>query len=120
MAAVAEQWDDAGDATSALLALVAQHSCFAWAAAQLQGARRDPIADKQLERICARAADRDDDGDGAARARTERAGEQPYRDRRSFVLLPLLLLIAIVGSRLVVAMTLHDGRPAKHDHAPLR
>jgi hypothetical protein len=45
-----EAWDDKAR-HDALLGLVAQHNCFAWAAARYKERAGDPVADVQLERL---------------------------------------------------------------------
>jgi hypothetical protein len=47
---LAEHWDEQ-PRHDALLGLVAQHECYAWAAAQYKARGDDPIAARQLERI---------------------------------------------------------------------
>jgi len=48
--ALADHWDDQ-PRHDALLGLVAQHGCFAWAASQYKTRGDDPIALRQLERV---------------------------------------------------------------------
>jgi hypothetical protein len=47
---LAEHWDEQAR-HDALLGMVAQHDCYAWAAAQYKARGDDPIAVRQLERI---------------------------------------------------------------------
>jgi hypothetical protein len=48
--ALAAHWDDQAR-HDALLGLVAQHGCYAWAAAKYKERGDDPIAQRQLERV---------------------------------------------------------------------
>jgi hypothetical protein len=47
---LAEHWDEQAR-HDAFLGMVAQHECYAWAAAQYKARGDDPIAARQLERI---------------------------------------------------------------------
>lgn len=87
-AAVA-RWDDPAKHT-ALLALVAHHGCYSWAAAKYKERAGDPIADKQLERLRSSAV-------AAMMATSSKKAkqEQPYRS--TLVVFAALLLILVLG-----------------------
>ena len=82
-------WDDPAKHT-ALLGLVAQYSCYSWAAAKYKERAGDPVADRQLERMRSSAV--------AAMMATSTAKpkeDQPYRS--TLVVLAALLLILVLG-----------------------
>ena len=83
------QWDDPARHT-ALLGLVAQYGCYAWAASKYKERAGDAIADKQLERLRSSAV-------AAMLATSTKKGkeEQPYRS--TLVVLAALLLILVLG-----------------------
>ena len=82
-------WDDAGK-HAALLGLVAQHGCYAWAAAKYKERAGDAVADKQLERLRSSAVA------AMMSTSTKKAKEdQPYRS--TLILLAALLLILVLG-----------------------
>ena len=96
-------WDDAAK-HKALLGLVAQHSCFAWAAARYKERAGDPIADKQIERLRSSAMATMMAG-AASKKKDEPA---PFRGT---MMLFIALLVALVVGMLVVK-TIHDrGTP---------
>lgn len=83
-------WDDAAK-HQALLGLIAQHNCFAWAASRYKERAGDPIADKQLERLRTSAV-----ATMFAQARAhKKAPPQPFR--QTLVLLAALLVALLVG-----------------------
>jgi len=103
-AAVA-RWDDPAR-HQALLGLVAQHSCFAWAAARYQERAGDPIADKQIERLRSSAM-ATMFATAAARKKDE---PTPFRGT---VLLLIALLVAMLLGMLIVK-SIHDRGPPPH------
>ena len=93
---VQKAWDDAvahwdePAKHALLLGLVAQHACYAWAAAKYKERAGDAIADKQLERLRSSAV--------AALMTTSKpkaSEQQPYR--QTLVLFAALLLILVLG-----------------------
>jgi hypothetical protein len=93
-------WDDPAKHQT-LLGLVAQHNCFAWAAARYKERAGDPIADKQLERLRSSAVAT---MFASAAARTK---EPPQPFRQTLFLLAALLLALVLG--LVFVKVLHDS-----------
>jgi hypothetical protein len=100
---VTEHWDDAAR-HDAFIASVAQHSCYAWAAARYKERAGDAIADKQLDRL-RRAATATMMAAAAARPSRER---QPYKS--SMVVLIVLLLAMLVA--LFVTKSMHSNQQA--------
>jgi flagellar biosynthesis/type III secretory pathway M-ring protein FliF/YscJ len=92
-------WDDPAK-HKALLGLVAQHSCFAWAAARYKERAGDPIADKQMERLRTSAM-ATMMATGAAKKQDE-----PSPFRATIIMLIALLVAMIVG--LLIVKTIHD------------
>jgi len=92
-------WDDPAK-HAALLGLVAQHDCFAWAAARYKERAGDPIADKQLERLRTSAV-----AAMFAQSSRKKDDKQPYR--QTLVLLAALLLMLVLA--LVFATILHGN-----------
>ena len=92
-------WDDPAKHT-ALLGLVAQHNCFAWAAARYKERAGDAVADKQLERLRTSAV--------ATMFATSAAHkkDEPTPFRATLILMIALLVALVVG--LVVVKTIHD------------
>ena len=93
-------WDDPAK-HQAVLGLVAQHSCFAWAAARYKERAGDPIADAQLERLRTSAV-----ATMFAHAHT-RKKEPPQPYRQTLFLLVALLLALAMG--MVFVKVLHDS-----------
>ena len=87
-AAVA-QWDDPAKHT-ALLGLVAQHGCYAWAAGKYKERAGDAVADKQLERLRTSAV-----AAMMATGAKKKDETQPYRS--TLIVLAALLLILVLG-----------------------
>src|SRR6185369_17042357 len=87
---VTEKWDEAGR-HDAFLALVAQHSSFAWAAARYKERAGDAMADKQLERL-RRAATATMMASASSKSSKQR---QPYRGL--LVVLICMLLAMVVA-----------------------
>lgn len=87
-AAVA-QWDDPAKHT-ALLALVAHHGCYAWAAAKYKERAGDAIADKQLERLRSSAV-------AAMMATSTKKKEETQPYRSTLIVFAALLLILVLG-----------------------
>jgi hypothetical protein len=82
-------WDDP-KRHDAVIALVAKHSCFAWAAARYKERAGDPVADQQLERV-RKAATATMLATAAARPET---AATPYRNTM-MILIALMILIAV-------------------------
>lgn len=87
-AAVA-QWDDPAKHT-ALLGLVAQHGCYAWAAGKYKERTGDAVADKQLERLRTSAV-----AAMMATGAKKKDETQPYRS--TLIVFAALLLILVLG-----------------------
>ena len=97
-------WDDASK-HDALLALVATHSCYAWAAGKYKTRAGDPIADKALERLRKAATAT---MLATATVRPEQT-QMPYRN----TLMVLLVLVIMIGVGVVYAMSRqHHDAPA--------
>ena len=92
-------WDDPAK-HQALLGLVAQHNCFAWAAAHYKERAGDPIADKQMERLRTAAM--------ATMMATSTAKKQdePTPFRNTVLLLIALIVVMIVG--MLIVKSIHD------------
>ncbi len=102
-------WDDPAKHTT-LLGLVAQHSCFAWAAARYKERAGDPIADKQLERLRSSAVATMFATSGAKKQ------DEPAPFRSTMMLLIALMVALLVG--MLVVKTIHDrGAPPAHSEA---
>lgn len=102
---VVEQWDDPAR-HEVLIAAVAQHSSYAWAAARYKERAGDPIADKQIDRL-RRAAT----ATMFATATTRRSTEaSPYRK----VIIWFAVLVAMLLLGLVFARVVLDNTPPKH------
>ena len=82
-------WDEPAR-HQALLGLVAQHGCYAWAAAKYKERAGDEIAAKQLERLRSSALVA-----MMATGTKKTKEDQPYRS--TLVLLAALLLILVLG-----------------------
>jgi len=82
-------WDDP-KRHDAVIAVVAKHSCFAWAAARYKERAGDPIADQQLERVRKAATAT---MLATAAARPEPA-TTPYRNTM-MILIVMMILIAV-------------------------
>lgn len=93
-------WDDPAK-HQALLGLVAQHNCFAWAAARYKERAGDPVADQQLERLRSSAV-----ATMFAHANT-RKKEPPQPYRQTLFLFVALLLALAMG--MVFVKVLHDS-----------
>jgi hypothetical protein len=98
-----EAWDDAAH-HDALLGLVAQHNCFAWAAARYRERAGDAVADRQLERLrkAATAA--------MFATATVRAQREPTPYRSSIAVLVVLLILVVLG--VVYLKTVRPEQPA--------
>ncbi len=97
-------WDDPAK-HQALLGLVAQHSCFAWAAAKYKERTGDPVADKQLERLRTSAM--------ATMFATSsgKKKDEPAPFRATLILFIALLVAMVVG--MLVVKSIHDrGAPS--------
>jgi len=92
-------WDDPAKHT-ALLGLVAQHNCFAWAAARYKERAGDAIADQQLARVQSSAV-------AAMFVQSARKKAEPQPYRQTLILLAALLLMLVLG--LVFATILHNN-----------
>jgi hypothetical protein len=104
---VTEQWDDPAR-HDALIGLVAQHNCFAWAAARYKERAGDAVADKQLERL-QRAATATMLAAASVRGQPERT---PYK--RTMVVMIVMLVMVVLG--LLAAKVLHDRRATSTPH----
>lgn len=105
---VTEQWDDPAR-HDALLALVVQHNCFAWAAARYKERSGDAIADRQLDRL-RRAATATMLATATARTRKE---ETPYRKVIVWLAVMLaMLLLGLVLTRIIVDIKAPVTTPA--------
>ena len=93
-------WDDPAK-HQAVLGLVAQHNCFAWAAARYKERAGDPVADQQLERLRSSAV-----ATMFAHANT-RKKEPPQPYRQTLFLFVALLLALAMG--MVFVKVLHDS-----------
>ena len=101
---VVEQWDDASRHDT-FVGLVAQHNCFAWAAARYKERAGDAVADRQLERL-QRAATATMMAGATVR---EDKQKQPYAS--VFVVLIGLLIMAVLG--LVCTKIVAENQPAR-------
>jgi len=99
---ITEHWEE-GDRHQAFLALVAQHNCFAWAAARYKERAGDAIADAQLDKL-RRAAMATMLATATAHKRPEKT---PYRS--TMVVLISLVLLAVFG--LICLKLILDSRP---------
>ena len=93
-------WDDPAK-HQVVLGLVAQHGCFAWAAARYKERAGDPIADQQLERLRSSAV-----ATMFAHA-NPRKKEPPQPYRQTLFLFVALLLALAMG--MVFVKVLHDS-----------
>ena len=95
--AVVAAWDQATAAWEdrskhdALLALVATHSCYAWAASRYKTRAGDPVADEQIERLRKAATA---NLLATAAARPEQVS-MPYRN--TLLVLVVLLFMIVLG-----------------------
>jgi hypothetical protein len=98
-------WDDPAK-HQALLGVVAQHSCFAWAAGKYKERAGDPIADKQLERLRTSAM--------ATMLATSSAKkkDEPTPFRATLLLFIALLVAMVIG--MVVVKSIHDRGAPPH------
>jgi hypothetical protein len=115
-----EQWDDAAR-HDALLALVVQHSEFAWAAARYKERGDDAIAKERLDRLRKAAT--------ATMFATAKVREpddaSPYRKIMIWlVVLVSMLVLGLVFARVIVSSRPHKAAPAKsapaRHHTPAR
>lgn len=99
-----EQWDDPSR-HEALLAMVVQHSAFAWAAARYKERGDDPVAKARLERIRKAAT-----ATLLATAKVREPEESsPYKKTLLWLMvLCVMLLLGLVFARIVV-----DSAPGK-------
>ena len=108
---VTDKWDDAGR-HEAFIALVAQHSCYAWAAGRYKERAGDVIADKQLDRL-RRAATATMMATASSKPAKQR---QPYR---GLVVVLICMLLAMVVA-LFATRSIRDNqavpptKPARH------
>jgi hypothetical protein len=93
-------WDDPAR-HQAVLGLVAQHNCFAWAAARYKERAGDPVAEKQLERLRSSAV-----ATMFAQA-SGRKKEPPQPFRQTLLLLVALLLALVIG--MIFVKIIHDS-----------
>ena len=93
-------WDD-GEKHKTLLGLVAQHSCFAWAAGRYKERAGDPIADKQIERLRTSAM-----ATMMATSGTTKKKDDPTPFRATFILFIALLVAMVIG--MLIVKTIHD------------
>lgn len=93
-------WDDPAK-HQAVLGLVAQHDCFAWAAARYKERAGDPVAEKQLERLRSSAV-----ATMFAKA-SARKKEPPQPFRQTLLLLVALLLALVIG--MIFVKIIHDS-----------
>ena len=99
---VVAHWDDRAKHT-ALLGLVAQHSCFAWAAARYKERAGDPIADEQLERLRSSAV-----ATMFATASSSKREQKPYRSTLFLLIaLALAVVLGLVALQLIQQTTPH-------------
>jgi len=106
-----DAWDDPAR-HEAVIAQVAQYSCFAWAAARYKERAGDPIAERQLDRL-RRAATAT-----MLATATARPNKEPTPYRATVVLFVVLVLAAIGG--LIYAMVLHDRADQKPQGMPTK
>jgi len=97
-----EAWDDEAR-HDALLGLIVQHDCFAWAAARYRARGEDAVATARLDRL-RRAATAKLFATASRRAPKD---QTPYRG--TITVLVVLVIAAILG--LVYALIVHDARP---------
>lgn len=102
-------WNTAA-AHDELLQLVAAHNCYAWAAGRYRTRGRDPVAQRQLDRL-RRAAEATLLASATARRDT---ATKPYRAARS--VLAILIVAVVVGA--VYAMVVRN-RPRAVTAAPV-
>jgi hypothetical protein len=99
---LAESWDDTAR-HQAFLALVTQHSCFAWAASRYKERAGDAIADQQLDRL-RRAA-----------TATLMATAAPRAERKSVpylsTMIVIVALVALAVSGVVCTKMIRDSQP---------
>ena len=108
---VNDKWDDTGR-HDAFIALVAQHSAFAWAAARYKERAGDPIATKQLERL----------GRAATATMMATASSKPAKQRqpyRGLVVVLICMLLAMVVAFFATRSIRDNGtaqptKPARH------
>jgi hypothetical protein len=105
---VVGHWDDPVK-HQALLGLIAQHNCFAWAAARYKERAGDPVADKQLERLRSSAV-----ATMFAQA-SARKKEPPQPFRQTLFLLGALMLALVLG--LIFVKVIHDSPRKPHVEA---
>jgi hypothetical protein len=104
-----EQWDDSAR-HDALLALVVQHSEFAWAAARYKERGDDAVALVQLERLRKAAT-----ATMFASAKVRETSESsPYKKLMLWLMvMVVMLVVGLLFARIVVS-----NAPAKRTHAP--
>jgi hypothetical protein len=99
-----EQWEDASR-HEALLAVVVQHSAFAWAAARYKERGDDPVAKDRLERIRKAAT--------ATMFATAKPRETEDSSPYKKTLLWLVVMVAMVVLGLLFARIVVSSSPAK-------
>jgi hypothetical protein len=104
-----EQWDDIAR-HDALLALVVQHSDFAWAAARYKERGDDAIAKARLERLRKAAT--------ATMFATAKVRETDKTDPYRKILIWIVVLVAMLVLGLVFARIVVNNLPAKPAPAP--
>jgi hypothetical protein len=109
--AAVDAWDDSAR-HDAVIAQVAQYSCYAWAAARYKERAGDPVADRQLERL-RRAATAN-----MLATATARPDKEPTPYRATLIMFVVLVLAAIGG--LVYALVLHDRAEQKPQGMPTK
>jgi hypothetical protein len=105
---VTDEWTDRAR-HDALFALVVQHQCFAWAAAQYNEEHKrrgdDPIAKEQLARLRRGATAT---MLAAAAARPEKT-KQPYRN--TMIVMMVMLAALVLG--ILVTKSIYDNTPPR-------
>lgn len=110
---VVEKWDDAAR-HEALLALVVQHSAFAWAAARYKEKGDDPIAVERLDRLRKAAT-----ATMMATASSRKGEEERSPYTKTMVWLVVMTIMLIIG--LLFARIVTDRAPKHPPHGqPLR
>lgn len=107
-----ESWSDIA-AHDDLLRLVASHNCYAWAAGRYRTRGRDPVAQRQLDRL-RRAAEATLFASATARPDAQ---AKPYRATRSVL---AILIVAVVVGLLYAAVMRGRPPPSEATSIPAR